>query len=166
MIPLVVSDTVLLERDGELELLAGLLADIGSSGGKVVLVRGEAGIGKSSLVTEFLESHSDEVHVLFGACDDLLTPQPLGPFWDVARDEPALADPLETGDRQAVLAASLDLLARSLRPNIMVIEDTQWADEATFDAIKYLGRRIARTNGLLLLTTGMVRSTMTIPYGT
>jgi DNA-binding CsgD family transcriptional regulator len=39
-----------------------------------------------------------------------------------------------------------------LRRTILVIEDTQWADEATLDAIKYLGRRIARTNGMLLLT--------------
>ena len=152
MTPLVVSDTVLLEREKELELLADLLADIGSSGGKVVLIRGEAGIGKSALVREFVDAHADRAHVLFGACDDLLTPQPLGPFWDIARDEPSLAQPLETGDRQAVLASCLDLLSRSLRPSIMVIEDTHWADEATFDAIKYLGRRSARTNGLLLLT--------------
>jgi hypothetical protein len=50
------------------------------------------------------------------------------------------------------MEALLDLLARSLRPTVLVIEDTHWADEATFDAIKYLGRRVARTNGLLILT--------------
>ena len=63
-----------------------------------------------------------------------------------------MAGPLREGDRPGVLAATLDLLSGSLRPNILVIEDTQWADEATLDAIKYVGRRIGRTNGLLLLT--------------
>lgn len=143
---------MLLERDRELGLLVDLLAGLDSSGGKVVLLRGEAGIGKSSLVREFVERHSDQAHIHFGFCDDLLTPQPLGPFWDVARNEPSLAEPLKKGDRPGVWEATLDLLSRSLRPTILVIEDTQWADEATLDAIKYLGRRIARTNGLLILT--------------
>lgn len=143
---------MLLERDRELGLMSDLVARIDSSGGMVVLVRGEAGIGKSSLVKEFAESHADEAHVHLGSCDDLLTPQPLGPFWDIAREEPSLADPLADGNRRGVLEASLDLLSRPLRPSIVVIEDTQWADEATLDVVKYLGRRIARTNGLLLLT--------------
>ena len=143
---------MLLERDRELGLLADLLAGVESSGGKVVLIRGEAGIGKSSLVGEFVERHGGEAHVYFGFCDDLLTPQPLGPFWDIAREEPSLAQPLKEGDRPGVLAAIMDLLSGTLRPNILVIEDTQWADEATLDAIKYLGRRIARSNGLLVLT--------------
>jgi ATP/maltotriose-dependent transcriptional regulator MalT len=50
------------------------------------------------------------------------------------------------------MEALLDLLSRGLRPTVLVVEDTHWADEATFDVIKYLGRRIGRTNGLLLLT--------------
>jgi len=143
---------VLLERESELELLGDLLSEVGSSGGKVVLLRGEAGIGKSSLVREFLEIHADEAHIYFGACDDLLTPQPLGPLRDIAHGEPGLAQALTGDDRSAVLATSLSLLSSILRPNILVIEDTHWADEATLDVIKYLGRRVARTNGLLLLT--------------
>ena len=143
---------MLLERAGELGLLADLLAGIETSGGKVILLRGEAGIGKSSLVREFVDRHPGEAHVHVGSCDDLLTPQPLGPFWDIAREEPSLAQPLENGDRPGVLQTTLDLLSGSLRPSILVIEDTQWADEATLDAIKYVGRRIAKTNGLLLLT--------------
>jgi DNA-binding CsgD family transcriptional regulator len=143
---------VLLERDQELGLLTGLLAELETSGGKVVLLRGEAGIGKSSLVREFIERNAQEAHVVIGSCDDLLIPQALGPFWDVARDEPSLAEPLRNGDRPGVLEATLDLLSGSLRPNVLVIEDTHWADEGTLDAVKYLGRRISKTNGLLLLT--------------
>ncbi|MCH7586255.1 MAG: AAA family ATPase [Acidobacteria bacterium] len=143
---------MLLEREKELGLLAGLLDGLGSSGGKVVLVRGEAGIGKSLLVSEFFGGQGDEAHVLFGFCDDLLTPQPLGPFWDIARDETSLGEVLEKGDQRAVMEVLLDLLSRSLRPTVLVVEDTHWADEATFDVIKYLGRRIGGTNGLLILT--------------
>ncbi|MEA1902619.1 MAG: AAA family ATPase, partial [Actinomycetota bacterium] len=143
---------MLLEREPELYLLAGLLDDVGSAGGKVVLVRGEAGIGKTALVREFLGRVADRAHILFGSCDDLLTARPLGPFWDMARQEPSLRDPLERGDRSGVLEATLDLLERSLRPTVFLIEDTQWADEATLDVVRYLGRRIASTHGLLLLT--------------
>lgn len=143
---------MLLERATELKILDGVLTGLDASGGKVVLIRGEAGIGKSSLVNEFIESRSDEVHVHLGACDDLLIPQPLGPFWDMARAESSLKEPLDNGDRPRVLELVLDLLSRSLRPTIAVIEDTHWADEATLDAIKFLGRRIARSNGLLVLT--------------
>lgn len=143
---------MLLEREGELGLLTDLLGDVRSSGGKVVLIRGEAGIGKSSLVREFLSSVADTAHTHIGFCDDLQTPQPLGPLWDISRSEPALRGALQSRDRQAVLESFFDLLAGSLRPTVVVIEDTQWSDEATRDVLKYVGRRMARTNGLLLLT--------------
>ncbi len=143
---------VLRERDQDLLLLAERLGEAGSTGGKVVLVRGEAGIGKSSLIREFCDRQTDRAHIHIGYCDDLMTPHPLGPFWDMAREESSLAVALGEGNRRGVLDATLDLLSRSLRPTVVVIEDTQWADEATLDAIKYLGRRIGRTKGLLVLT--------------
>ena len=76
---------MLYERDAELGLLHQLVADLGSTGGRVVLVRGEAGIGKTALVDEFVARVSADAEVLHGACDDLLTPQPLAPVWDMAR---------------------------------------------------------------------------------
>ena len=144
--------SMLLEREGELGLLTDLLADASSSGGKVVLIRGEAGIGKSSLVGGFLTAVADNAHIHIGFCDDLQTPQPLGPLWDISRSEPAIREALQSRDRQAILENFFDLLAGSLRPTVVVIEDTQWSDDATRDAIKFVGRRMARTNGLLLLT--------------
>jgi DNA-binding CsgD family transcriptional regulator/type II secretory pathway predicted ATPase ExeA len=141
-----------LEREAELGLLTELLGGVGELGGQVVLIRGEAGIGKSALVRAFVESAADSAHIHVGFCDDLQTPQPFGPFWDMARDEPALRRALKESDRQAVLETLVDLLSMSLRPTVMVIEDTQWSDEATLDAVKYVGRRTARAHGLLLLT--------------
>ncbi|MFV1963433.1 MAG: AAA family ATPase, partial [Acidimicrobiia bacterium] len=143
---------MILERETELVELAMLVDEAASSGGRVALVRGEAGIGKSTLVNRFLTDSQDGAHTLLGACDDLLTPQPLGPIWDVAREESSLRQALTDGDRRAVMEEVLDLLSRSLRPTVLVLEDTQWADEATLDLIKFLGRRIARANGLLILT--------------
>ncbi|MEA1903680.1 MAG: AAA family ATPase, partial [Actinomycetota bacterium] len=143
---------MLLERDRELGLLDGLLSDLGETGGRVVLIRGEAGIGKSALVRAFLESIEGTARVHVGFCDDLQTPQPFGPLWDIARDEAHLKKALQESDRQEVLEAVFDLLAGSLSPGLVVIEDTQWSDEATLDAIKYVGRRVGRTKGLLLLT--------------
>lgn len=143
---------MILERERELSLLAGLMSDLGTSGGKAVLLRGEAGIGKSTLVRAFIDSQADAASVHLGSCDDLLIPRALGPFWDIGRDDAVLGDALRAGDRPGVLNAALDLLSRTHHPNVVVIEDTQWADEGTLDAIKYLGRRIGRTNGLLLLT--------------
>ena len=143
---------MLLEREAELHELDGLLAGLDSSGGSVVLIRGEAGIGKSALVHRFIETHRSDTYVHYGTCDDLLIPQALGPFWDIAREEPSLREPLERGDRPGLLNVVLGLLSRHERPAILVIEDTHWADEASLDAIRYVGRRIARTNALLVLT--------------
>jgi len=143
---------MILERERELAALNSLVDELDTGGGKVVLVRGEAGIGKSALVAEFARQRSDRAHVLQGVSDDLLTPQPLGAFWDIARESTSVDGPLRAADRRGVMESVLDLLSRNLRPTIIVLEDTQWADEATLDAIKFLGRRIARTNGVLVLT--------------
>jgi DNA-binding CsgD family transcriptional regulator len=143
---------MILEREAELAKLSGLVEESASSGGRVILVRGEAGIGKSTLINWFLTEPANRAHVLMGTCDDLITPQPLGPIWDIARTDPSLLQPLSDGDRRGVMESLLDLLSRPLQPTVVVLEDTQWADEATLDVIKFLGRRIAQVNGLLILT--------------
>src|SRR4029450_7552370 len=74
----------LLERSSLLEELSGVLAAT-AAGGRVVLVAGEAGIGKSALVRRFTERHAAGTRVLLGACDPLLTPRALGPLHDIAR---------------------------------------------------------------------------------
>lgn len=144
-------DVMLIERERTLETLTSLLEEARSGHGRVALIRGEAGIGKTSVIREFATDLKDS-HVLWGACDDLMAARPLGPFWDMAHAEPELEESLRGGDRQATFATVLDLLARSLRPTMMVIDDVHWADDATLDLIKFVGRRIDRTHGLLALT--------------
>lgn len=142
----------MLEAEAQLAELAGLLDGLGSAGGRVVLVRGEAGIGKSALIAQFASDAADRCRMYLGACDDLGTPQPLAPVWDVARKAPSVAAALSNGDRRGVMDALLDLLSSPSLPTVLVFEDTQWADEATLDVITFLGRRIAPANGLLVLT--------------
>jgi DNA-binding CsgD family transcriptional regulator len=142
----------LLERDDVLQRLGKLLAGATDGDGRAVLVRGEAGIGKTSAVKAFIDSIGDDAHVLWGGCDDLLTARPLGPVWDMVLDEPSLGEALRGPDRHEVFSVMLDLMSRSMRPTVVVIEDIHWADEATLDLIKFLGRRVERTHGLLVLT--------------
>ena len=75
----------LLERDAELRGLRETLGRAGRGHGSVVLVSGEAGIGKTSLVRAFAEQAQAHARVLIGTCDDLVTPRTLGPFRDMAR---------------------------------------------------------------------------------
>jgi DNA-binding CsgD family transcriptional regulator/tetratricopeptide (TPR) repeat protein len=117
-----------------------------------VLVSGEAGIGKTSLVDHFTQAHRDSARVLWGACDSLFTPRPLGPLHDIAvQVDDELAALLRSDANQlAIFSACFVELQQS--PSIVVFEDIHWADEATLDLIKFLGRRIQRTASLLILT--------------
>ena len=145
----------LLERSSLLDELSGLLAGAAGSGGRMVLVSGEAGIGKSALVRRFADRHAADTRVLTGACDPLLTPRALGPLHDIARQTGGrLAELLGAGGpREAVFAAFLDELEHKGQPGtVVVVEDAHWADEATLDLLVFVGRRLQRVPALLLVT--------------
>ena len=73
-----------------------------------MLVGGEAGIGKTSFVTALAESFQPPGRVLWGACDPLFTPRPLGPIYDIAvGDLPHLLDLLNSGADWLAIAAAL-----------------------------------------------------------
>jgi len=143
----------LLERASMLEELSDVLAAT-AAGGRVVLLAGEAGIGKSALVKRFTERQSADARFLLGACDPLLTPRALGPLHDIAPQTGGrLAELLASGGpREAVFAAFLDQLARPPQPWVVVVEDAHWADEATLDLLVFLGRRLERTPAMLIVT--------------
>jgi predicted ATPase len=142
-----------LERSEPLRLLDQLSK---AAGGRVALISGEAGVGKSTLVAAFARQAGSDVRVLFGACDPLLTPRELGPLHDVGRQTGGgLAAALaRDAPREALFAALLDELDASPqqpRP-VLVIEDLHWADGATLDLLTFLGRRIGQLRALLVLT--------------
>jgi DNA-binding CsgD family transcriptional regulator/tetratricopeptide (TPR) repeat protein len=144
----------LLERERELEAIERAVDDATRGDGRVVLVSGEAGIGKTSIVRRAVERLGRRARVLVGACDDLFTPRTLGPFHDLALGaEAPLRRALRTpGDRDAVLAAVTEEFTDPLRPTVLVIEDAHWADEATRDVLAYLARRVHRLPLVLLIT--------------
>jgi predicted ATPase len=74
----------LLERDSPLRDLGESLQEATAGRGRIALVSGEAGIGKTALVEVFLAGHRTEVRLLRGQCDALFTPQPRAPLYDIA----------------------------------------------------------------------------------
>ncbi|WP_436527725.1 ATP-binding protein [Actinoplanes sp. HUAS TT8] len=143
----------LLERDHELAELASAARAALAGRGSVVLVTGEAGIGKSSVVEAARSVLPAEGRLLTGWCDDLATPRVLGPLRDLTgRVGTALTGALAAGDRGAVLEAFRAELDRLGHPTVLVIEDVHWADEATLDVLLFLVRRIAALPAVLVLT--------------
>jgi DNA-binding CsgD family transcriptional regulator len=144
----------LLEREDALRALADAYGSAERGDGAVVVVSGEPGIGKTSLVNSFVASLGAESNVLLGTCDDLVIARPLGPFSDLVG---SVSAPLE----EAILGGAppqelhplliAELSPRS-RPTVLVLEDIHWADEATLDAVTFLARRLGSLHALLILT--------------
>ncbi|MCE3552509.1 AAA family ATPase [Pseudonocardia sp. RS11V-5] len=141
----------LLERDHPLAVVRDRAAGAAEGGGRLVLLAGEAGIGKTVLLRALADELPRE-QVLWGMCDALSTPRPLGPLRDVAHGlGPAVSGLLTDGaPPHEVFAAVLEALRA--RPRTLVIEDMHWADEATADLVRYLGRRISALPVLLVLS--------------
>jgi DNA-binding CsgD family transcriptional regulator/tetratricopeptide (TPR) repeat protein len=145
---------MLLEREGLLESLGEGLQQASDGNGSMVLIAGEAGAGKTSLVRAFVDSLDNSVLVIEGACDPLTTPRPLSPLHDFAADPDSGLGDLTDGDRPAIdlFTEVLDHLRHSKRPVAMVIEDIHWADDATLDFLKYVGRRVSASKGMVICT--------------
>jgi DNA-binding CsgD family transcriptional regulator len=136
----------LVERGSYLAALGEHLAVAAAGHGRLVLVGGEAGIGKTALVRRFVEEHEAGARVLRGACDGLFTPQPLRPLLDIA--DALDVDP--DAPQRELFSATLEALRPG--PTIVVFEDVHWADGATVDLLRFLGRRLDQTATLLVAT--------------
>jgi DNA-binding CsgD family transcriptional regulator/tetratricopeptide (TPR) repeat protein len=143
----------LLERGHFLRILSEYAADAGSGSGRLVLLSGEAGVGKTSLVEAFRDLHP-ELRWWWGACDSSFTPRPLGPLYEIALDLGGRLVELCTsdGDRRELFAAFLDELGTGRPPTVVVVEDLHWADDATLDWLRYLSRRIAKRRALIIVS--------------
>ncbi len=120
----------------------------------MVLVSGEAGIGTTTLVRGFADNVAGAVRALVGACDDLITPPVFGPWLDIARQTGGeLAEVFASDVESAVvLRAIVNEASRPGNPNLIVIEDAHWADDATLDSLRYLSRRIADLPSVVVIT--------------
>lgn len=134
----------LLDRESHLSALAEWISDAATGHGRIVLVEGEAGTGKTSL----LHAACAGVEAWWGWCDPLQTPRPLGPLFDIAplAGFSPSTDPFET------YTTLLGVLRRREVPVVVVIEDIHWADEATLAMLQFLGRRIDGCRATLLVS--------------
>lgn len=144
----------ILERETELTALADAVHAAAQGHGSVVLVSGEAGIGKSSLMEAVRARLPAEGRMFVGYCDDLATPRTLGPFRDLVDSVGTELGHAVTdgGDRDRLLSALRAELDWPQHPAVLVIEDVHWADDATLDALRFLVRRIAGLPAVLVLT--------------
>jgi DNA-binding CsgD family transcriptional regulator/tetratricopeptide (TPR) repeat protein len=143
----------LLEREAQLASLGEYADEARHGGGRLVLIAGEAGAGKSALV-EHLHSGLPGATWHWGACDGLFTPRPLGPLRDIASSLGGdLRDLCQSGaPREELFSALLRQVSDPGTLHVLVIEDVHWADEATTDLLRFLGRRIRNAPVLLLVT--------------
>ncbi len=144
----------LLERTPYLEEMQVCLQRAIGGEGRLLLLGGEAGVGKTVLVEWFCHLSRRVARILIGACDPLSTPRPLGPFLDVASELGPNAERLFTEGvpPHQLFRGVLNALSNSSQPTILVIEDAHWADEATLDALRFLARRIQPLRCMIIVT--------------
>ncbi|CAN5763023.1 AAA family ATPase [soil metagenome] len=141
----------LVERDDVLEELRREATRSSRGDGRLIFLAGAAGVGKTSVVRALVEQTRTTMPVMWGACDALSTPRALGPLHDMAVESPVISNLLASvANRHQLLSAILSEL--SARPRLMIVEDVHWADEATLDLLRFLGRRIDRTPTLMVAT--------------
>jgi DNA-binding CsgD family transcriptional regulator/tetratricopeptide (TPR) repeat protein len=143
----------LIERDEPLQTLKNRLGLAAGGRGNAVLLSGEAGIGKTVVLRALVEARG-EARLWWGACDALETPHPLAPLYDIARSSDAHFGPQlrASGDRAMLFESFIGELQASAIPTLLVVEDVHWADDATLDLLKFLGRRIDRVPALLVIS--------------
>ena len=140
---------VLVEREGFQASLERLFDEALDGSGRLVFLGGEAGVGKTTLAAALAEAVNGPV-VRRGSCDNVTTAEALGPILD-ALPELLVAVDLEAG-------ASMFRLFQQVRgvlsesPMLLLLEDVHWADEATLDILRFLGRRLAGIRLLILAT--------------
>ena len=143
----------LLERQRSLAELTQFAAEARAGNGQLVLIAGDAGVGKSALVEQF-QQDLPAARWSWGACDGLFTPRPLGPLFDLAGQLGGELAGLCRADasREQLFGALLRQISEPETLDVVVIEDAHWADEATIDLLRFLGRRLRDRTALLIVT--------------
>lgn len=156
-------DGLVVGREGLLDDLVDAARDAATGSGAVVLLVGEAGIGKTTVARALAREVRDRLEVSWGACDVDGAAPPFWPWRDLLTGASA---PLPSGrdadlaagaDRHELLAQRCDELVEAARrePRLHLIEDLQWADTASVLLLTRLGAVVA---GAPLLVVATVRS--------
>jgi DNA-binding CsgD family transcriptional regulator/tetratricopeptide (TPR) repeat protein len=108
-------------------------------------------VGKTALLRRFCDEHRESARILWGACDPLFTPRPLGPLLAVAESAGGeLEEVVASGVKPHEVVAALGRELRAQAPSVFVLEDVHWADEATLDVLKLLARRAETVPALVV----------------
>src|SRR4029450_3124740 len=161
-------EVMLYGRDPERSIIGGLLEGAGASGSGVLVIRGEAGVGKSALLEDARERGSD-MRVLACAGVEAESALPFAGLHQLLRPvlrhldkvPPPQADALRGAlglaaargeDRFLVSLAVLSLLAEAAeqRPLLCLVDDAHWLDDASADALVFVARRL-EAEGIVLL---------------
>jgi DNA-binding CsgD family transcriptional regulator len=171
-VPIVPRGSALIGRDAEIAMLVRLVTEVTAGQGGAVLIEGEPGIGKSSLVRAVLTQAGSGCQVFLGAGDELSEALPLLPLLEALRVREPSANPRRSmilrllrgevaADRGTDVTAALaeQLLALvaeecAIQPTVLVIDDLQWADQASVTLWGRLARSVAQAP---LLLVGMMR---------
>lgn len=154
-------------RQREQTILHECLHQMLGGHGTLVLISGEAGIGKTSLVQALAqEAEAEGATVLISGCYDLMVTPPYGPWLELFSNFPAegrspllrvVSDQQDTqrvASPDALFAEALDFLinATSQQPLVLVLEDLHWTDAASLEFLRYVARQIADVPLLLIAT--------------
>lgn len=153
------TDDPFVGRADELALLNAEMQRVTGGEPRLVWLTGEAGIGKTSLVRRFVGGLSG-VRVLWAGGDENETDLPYGVVNQLLTDLPASepgsglalrpdADPLAVG---ADLLSELGTLQTS-GPVLVVIDDAQWADHRSAQAVVFVARRLRSDQVMILLSS-------------
>lgn len=132
-------------------MLHDALAGARNGHGSAILIAGEAGIGKTALLRAFTDQVADRARVWFGGCDDLITPRPLRVFRDMLGPADGTGPGIPT-ERDLMIDRVRDEVASSPDPCVIVIDDAHWADDASLDVVRHVGRRIEDLGAVLCLS--------------
>lgn len=162
---------MLLEREAAINTFNNAIEE-SKRAGKVLLLSGEAGMGKTTLLEHMREISKDTCNVYWSGCDPLFTPRPFAPIHDFARQfAPELFPLLNSNDKTAntasqIILAFFNRLERLDKPTLLIIEDVHWADNATLDMLQYIVRRISVVPCLLCLSYRVDEVTLEHPFST
>ncbi|HEV7624724.1 MAG TPA: LuxR C-terminal-related transcriptional regulator [Amnibacterium sp.] len=140
----------LLERDGAIGALQDYTADADNGDGRLVLVHGEAGIGKTALLEAF-RTLEPRGRWAWADCDPPGNVRPLGPLLDVAEALGIRVD-VETDVRPVLLTGLLERLLDPADLDVVVIEDLHWADESLLLMLRQVIRHLRTARALLVVS--------------